>query len=208
MERRVVLLMDVDGVVADFVGGTFRLLRRMGGPDLTGIDHGWQILDSIHPMFHRQVIDGWCRQGFCLELPEYPGAADAVRRLAEVVDLVFVTSVEFKSLYWVYERASWLAERFDEFGLLVCGGMGEGNAKRRVKRKALVDGDVLVDDKVENVVEWAEAHPEGWAFLWARSYNDVDGLPCNVIRTNDWKRVEHTIVSLVSAINLEDEEVA
>jgi 5'(3')-deoxyribonucleotidase len=46
--------------------------------------------------------------------------------------------------------------------------------------KFIVYGDVLVDDKPANVMEWQEAYPNGLAVLWRMGHNAKHVWPVEV----------------------------
>lgn len=142
MKRRI--LLDVDGVLADFVGPVISWangLRRAGDPPYTrqgitefdllkawGIGHMWGELDRL-------VV----RPGFCDALDPVPGAREFLFDLQQVADVVIVTSPWKSSPTWCFERRNWLEKRLGYTGEVVF-----------TKRKDLVRGDVLIDDAAEH----------------------------------------------------------
>jgi 5'(3')-deoxyribonucleotidase len=138
------ILVDVDGVLADFVGPVITWangLRRAGEPPFTregitefdllkawGIAHMWGELD-------RHVI----KPGFCEAIEPYPGAREFLDRLKLVADVVIVTSPWKSSPTWCFERRVWLEKRLGYTGPLVF-----------TKEKHLIKGDMLIDDCAEH----------------------------------------------------------
>lgn len=138
------ILLDVDGVLADFIGPVVtwaNSLRRAGGPPHTreqitqfdmlkawGIAHMWGELD-------RHVV----KPGFCEALEPVPGAREFVAALSRTAEVVIVTSPWKTSPTWCFERRNWLEK---------C--MGWTGEVMFTKRKDLVRGDVLIDDAAEH----------------------------------------------------------
>jgi 5'(3')-deoxyribonucleotidase len=76
-----------------------------------------------------------------------------VRRLAEVHDVVFVTSPHMAIPEWTWARQRWLEKRFP------------GLAVIHTKHKNLIRGDAIIDDKFENVKTWIHsAASAGWTW--------------------------------------------
>ncbi len=187
MTRKRVLL-DVDGVSADFVQATLDSLVQLGGPRMHHDDvESWHIFDCIPPEYRDRISDEWRKPGWCANIPLYPGAQDGIELLRGITkaEVLFVTTAMEDAPFWMWEREQWLRKYFD------------ANHRTIVftAAKYAVDGEVFVDDKLPNVLEWAEHHPHGQAVLWASSTNQHDVFPSNIHRTCSWFEV----MRLVSA---------
>lgn len=171
---RPVILLDVDGVLANFVEANLRTLRSLGihreHDDVTT----WEMAEALGlDDTARAIMEfRWSLPGFCASLPPYDGAVAGVESLRGLGDVFAVTAPMFTP-HWQHERTEWLVEHF---------------AFRRkdvisTHAKWLVRGDVMVDDKPAHVEAWSAAWPQGQAFCWARPYNEAFiGL-----RTSDWR---------------------
>jgi 5'(3')-deoxyribonucleotidase len=176
------ILLDVDGVVANFVGRYLQVVK-----DVTGRDYGdedvveWNIATALGLSEQEQdrVHEVVATPGFCFELSVYPGAVAAVRRLAGRHSIVWVTTPSEHNPTWRQDRERWLAEHF--------GGLGRSLVQTNDKQ--LVDGDLLVDDRPENCAAWARAHPSGLAVLWSRPWN-VSATPAGISRAASWDELE------------------
>lgn len=176
--RRVIL--DVDGVSADFVTHTLHTLVALGGPQMHHDDiHTWDIFGSIPREWEDRMVAEWHRPGWCAGIPLYEGAREAVVALREVAEVVFVTTAMEDAPHWMWERSRWLKQHL--------------NAGARdiifAASKKHIGADVFVDDKVSNVVEWHHAHPTSVAILWDQPYNRQESLPAGVQRTRSWEQV-------------------
>ncbi|MGB1016084.1 MAG: 5' nucleotidase, NT5C type [Nannocystaceae bacterium] len=176
---RPTVLLDVDGVVADFTAQILRLThslfdRRFTPEDVTEWDYKSALGLSDKEWRLVSTIIG--SKDFAFELPVYPGAISGVQDLAKVADIYFVTSDWRTSPTWVYDRNRWLELRF---------GRELGKQVIHTSHKHLVRGDVFVDDKPSNVAAWASAWPSGIPVLWKRPYND--GV------SNSWEALRQTV---------------
>ena len=158
-----VLLLDVDGVLADFVGGTIRTLRSVGvdlsREDVTAMDifKGDKALEAAFK--HKLSTEG----GFCSRLEPLHGAAEFVERARDVYDVVIVTA-PYDVVGWCDERIAWIQAHL---------GLPRSSVVF-AHRKELVAGDALVEDSARNASKWAKAHPEGSAILVDQPWNRVD----------------------------------
>lgn len=153
---RKVVLLDVDGVVADLVSPTVQHLNDLIDPkaatftvdDVTE----WDIAKALATgefadYYHRfdemvqWILDSQC---FVACLPLYDGAIKCVERMAAVADVYFVTAGRPQSKYWHYERLLWAERHF--------GGLYKDVIF--AQHKHLVHGDFFLDDKASNIRGW------------------------------------------------------
>lgn len=171
------VLLDVDGVSADFVQHTLNTLVRLRGPRLSPENIlTWDIFSSLPPSCEDALLAEWHRAGWCATMPLYAGAREGIARLNTVARVVYVTTPMHDAPHWMWERDQWLRNHLNASGRDIIFAAA----------KHLVMGDVFVDDKVSNVLEWHQHHPEGVAILWERPYNRHEDIPQGVIRTNSW----------------------
>lgn len=159
------LLLDVDGVVADFIELYLGLANTTLNRTYTRADaeKGWRVDKSLgltrkeKDMVESKLSD----PGRALELQVLPGAVDAVRELSTLVDIYFVTSPWYSSPTWMHDRSNWLKEHFGSVGKQVI----------HTKHKHVCVGDYFVDDKIENVNKWAAHHEDKMSILWGQPWN-------------------------------------
>ena len=147
------VLLDCDGVLGDFASEVVTWANSVTGKaysleDFTSFD----LLEPIG-LTHLQAELDWYLFSInhCGNMPVYPGAVefvDAIRAAGH--EIVVVTSPYEAVPNWCSERTKWLKRHF-------------GISKHDVifaKRKELVVGDFLVDDKTQNC-EGFNAKSEG-----------------------------------------------
>jgi len=176
------ILLDVDGVLADYLAAVLPLVlavtgRRYAHADVVQWDFAKALglsddeTERVHALTREP--------GFCAGIPVLPGAPEGVRALRGHADVYFTTSPTH-GLHWYYERTEWLVRHFDASVEHVL----------HVKHKEVVAGDVIVDDKPEHVVEWYRHHPGGHAVLWDQLYNRGWHMPGgHLTRGTDWNHV-------------------
>lgn len=154
------LLLDVDGVIADFCGGVDLFAAQIGAPASEWLH--WKLEDNF-PEHKQAILEAVRAVGFAYRLPEVPLAVEAVRKLlaAGCVRVVFVTAPMSGSATWCSERVQWLEERFGPVEIVFAS------------KKDLIKGDLFVDDNPDNVRSWWDANPTAKAYLVRRPYNKV-----------------------------------
>lgn len=146
MTKQLLILIDVDGVLADFAGSFINLANELfhrGAPKLT-VDQvtdfdfakcGILTESQVHTLFAAIAADS----NFTRCLPVLPGAREALADLREIGRVVAVTSPLYAG-EWVNGRVDWLKGLgFKETAIVFC------------KDKSLVRGDLLIDDGEHNI---------------------------------------------------------
>jgi len=173
-------LLDIDGVVADFLASAFDILHKITGRRYVATDlHDWDIFETVPREHEDAFYDAWGEPGTCFSIPVIPGSHEGVQGLQERGDLYVVTSPMASVKTWTNERDRWLQKHF-------------GIPHKRVVHTAskfLVSGDVLIEDKPSNLIKWLEHHPEGIGILWSQPYNERVNLGSRVHRVRSWEDV-------------------
>jgi 5'-nucleotidase len=155
------ILIDMDGVLADFLSGFKQAWVDRGLPPYFDTNLEQWDLNHYVPVHHRELVDVLMQQqGFFRGLPVMPGAVDAMLGMLQAGHVLWVCSTPVaESAYCEGEKKAWLREHY-----------GETLARRTVftHDKTLVKGDILIDDKPKIV---GEHTPEWEHVLYAQSYN-------------------------------------
>lgn len=178
---RKTLLLDCDGVTADFALHTFNALPGLGVPPVTWehFTRAWDIIEAVGTQ-HQEAIEAyWAAQGWCESIPLYAGAQEGVAALQEVADVYFVTTQMTHAPYWMWERMQWLKKHFAVDDRHVVFTLS----------KHLVLGDMLIDDKPSNVASWCKSHPTKQGVLWDQPFNRSAEVPVGATRIGSWERV-------------------
>jgi len=174
---RPTVLLDCDGVLANFTRANLDYLRTLGVDRSEDEVTTWEIGEALglEPHQRAQMKARWSEPGFALDLPIYAGAQEGVRELfAAGADVVVVTSPMTSSRTWHGDRERWLREHFGIEPDHVIHAAGD--------RKALVRGDLLVEDRPETLEAWIRENPNGHGVLWHRAYNARAGVGRGIAR--------------------------
>lgn len=157
-----IILVDMDGVVADFEKGHRYMCRVEGLPEVA-LQEGrtqWDILAGIPDLkLQKQVLERWHRPGFFLNLPVIPGALEAVHVLNRRHQVFFCTAPLRNHATCASEKISWIQRNFPgmESNVIITGD------------KTLVHGDILIDDRPE--IHGVNSKPSWEHKLYAQPYN-------------------------------------
>ena len=176
--NRPTVVLDVDGVVADFVGHTLSILGDRA-PVRSSL-RIWGVTDQFSDEDAQLCHLRWRAPGWCRTMPVLPWSYNAVDRLSLRANVLWATAPLPNAPHWVAERTAWLVQHF----------AADPKSIFFVEDKSLVPGDIMVDDKPENVDKWATAHPNGTALLWDAPYNEgwAPSTP-NAHRVERWSQV-------------------
>lgn len=153
------VLLDCDGVLADFHTPCLEIINQIGGTEhtLDQLDQ-WDIFDAlkISSDVQKWVYQAMGDRGWAQKLKPYPGAVRAVEQIQTFADLYIVTS-PMRGETWTFDRDEWLYSHFriQRKQVIHCSA------------KELIAGDYLIDDRVENLVKWRACHPGGVALRWS-----------------------------------------
>ncbi|XP_059835066.1 5'(3')-deoxyribonucleotidase, mitochondrial-like isoform X2 [Hypanus sabinus] len=143
---RLRVLVDMDGVLADFEGGFLRKYK-VAYPEEPFIEladrRGFWVSNQygqLQPDLREKAISIWESKNFFIELDPLPGAVEAVKEMANMknTDVFICTSPIKKYDHCPFEKYAWvekhLGKEFLELTLLT-------------QDKTLISGSLLIDDK-------------------------------------------------------------
>ena len=170
------ILLDVDGVCADFTGMVRRIVASIGGTMPDPVTE-WDFIKALPRDVRYAVEDALEGDGPWMDMEPIPGALDAVKAFRNAGHrVVFVTSPWASCTDWAYIRTGWLRRN-----------MGAGMQDVVIaSAKELVRGDVFVDDKPENVLGWMKQNPRRAVMLWDAPYNQQQGVLEYARMTDGW----------------------
>lgn len=175
MNRKIILLIDMDGVVAQWYPGLVQKYQAKypGRPVVPPEEVTEFYVEGFYPEEHREDLLQIARtKGFYRELPLMEGAQEALKDIEEncldFIDPFICTAPEldFEDLMCHSEKVQYVQEHFGDFW-----------AKQTIitKDKTLVFGDYLIDDKPRvkgvRIPDWQQIH---YAQPYNRGYINPD----------------------------------
>ncbi|XP_035888742.1 5'(3')-deoxyribonucleotidase, mitochondrial isoform X1 [Phyllostomus discolor] len=156
--RALRVLVDLDGVLADFEGGFLRKFRaRFPDQPFIALEdrRGFWVseqYDRLHPGLSEKAISIWESENFFFDLEPLPGAVEAVKQMAnlENTDVFICTSPIKRYKYCPYEKYAWVEKH-----------LGPDFLEQVVltRDKTVVSADLLIDDRPDITGKWPGQGP-------------------------------------------------
>src|SRR5690242_18826790 len=91
------VLLDVDGVLCDFLNPALAVMNQLLGTNVKLEDmKSWHLFDAwdfeVPKKIQDACYDEWKKPGWCRKLPVYPDARAGVTKLQLIADVYIVTS--------------------------------------------------------------------------------------------------------------------
>jgi len=141
---RPLILLDCDGVLADFVGAVCRELELMQLPPKKPEDFTtWNLEETLGAEVFDRVSRAISARNWAKIIHPYEGSGNFVHQLRIIGHVVCVTA-PWDSPTWMESRYKWLSKCF-------------GFTRQDVfftSRKGLLRGDYLIEDSLANVNAW------------------------------------------------------
>mgnify|MGYP000913997723 CR=1 FL=1 len=177
------VLLDADQVLFDFVRPYLHAVEVVTGRHYEPQEFElWDVRASLKltSKEDRAVSALVKRKGFCYTLPVIPGAKEGVEKLRRVAEIHIVTSPWYGP-YWESERFASLKDHF---------GFGRKEVIQ-TSEKHIIDGDIIIDDKMTTLKRWLDRRPHKVAVLWDSLHNRLDHDP-RIQRHSDWDQLIET----------------
>jgi 5'(3')-deoxyribonucleotidase len=160
MTNKKILNLDMDGVVADWIGGVEQIIGyRMQDPKQHYPDQDWQKIIQSDRLFRN--------------LPKMPLADQFVnlaRQFRDELDynLVFLTAVpNYNDVPWAFwDKVLWVQERYPDIPV-------HFGPYSNDKQKQSKPGNILVDDRPDNCTQW---ETKGGTAVNVPVGNEIQGL--------------------------------
>ena len=198
-----VVAIDCDGVLADWMGYVIPVANILFNTNIKQSDlTGWDLYDIIDdPKAKTTLYDYLNQTNMILDMNPYEEALRGVSALKEFADIYVVTSPMMNYPNWILHRNKWLKTHF---GI-------DKNHVIHTSAKHLVQADVFIDDKPENVVNWSRYGNNVYsqAVLWKHDHVKFEPelnenfwqKDTEIIHTNDWNKILEVVKTASRVIN-------
>ncbi|KAM9462989.1 5'(3')-deoxyribonucleotidase, mitochondrial [Clarias gariepinus] len=165
---RLRILVDMDGVIADFEGGFLKKYRqRYPNHPYVSLDErrGFWVstqYGELREDLRDKAISIWESKNFFMELEPLPGSVEAVKEMAKMenTDVFICTSPIKHYAHCPYEKYAWVERH-----------LGTDFLERVIltRDKTIVSGDILIDDKPD--ILGVEPNPSWEHVLFTACHN-------------------------------------
>ncbi len=183
--REIVLLLDVDGPLGDFHSEARSLANELFGLNLTVDDFvTWDVTDILPTQEMKEEMNSAIASpGFASRIMPQPGAVEAVNKLKQICEVIYLTTPHPESITWMRERQEWLSRYFK----------ARHDDIIHAFKKQHVNGDIFVDDRPKNIYQWSAQRNSAHALLWDMAYNRTAK---NINRVHSWDQVIDLVETL------------
>jgi 5'-nucleotidase len=157
-----IILVDLDGVLADFETGFLNIWKKLY-PDRIAVPVEERTTFYLEDQYPKEYFDDIKKikgsSGFNRDLPVIPGAIEAIHEMSKNHDVFICTSPLTNYKNCIEGKYEWVERE-----------LGESFVKKLIvtKDKTLVKADVLIDDRPEVT---GSAKPEWELILFNATYN-------------------------------------
>lgn len=176
------ILLDVDGVICDFIGGALQEINRIMWPRGKAFGRAAvtkrDMVAALGIEEYRSEVDAiFRRPEFAYNLKSIDGSFDGVKQLTSTGHAIQIATAPMRNaLTWQRDRLEWLWDTFSIESRDVIFSPAD--------HKHRIPADIFVDDDPDTVRRWGEAHPEGLSVLFAQPHNAKERA--GLVWVKDW----------------------
>lgn len=187
MVKELRILCDVDGVIADWLGKVLETAQAICGRTLRHDEvTSWLRIENLSNRLgmtkeqRRSLYDALAAPGFCSSF-EILGDRLLHNLIHNGNEVLYVTIPWKSSKTWCHDRWRWLLRH---------GFTDDTDSIIQVPNKKYIWGDVMIDDKPENIHGWTKEWGGGIGLLWDQPWNQHD---TQLTRVRSWIEVHNIL---------------
>jgi 5'(3')-deoxyribonucleotidase len=139
----VIIYLDMDGVLVDLTNGWLPYLNEVSGKNIAPEDVDMWGIEKVFDIPFSKARKPLHRPGFWEDLPPYPKAVEFVETLDMMGHMVYIATTPFPSEVCAWGKKQWCENHLPFLA---------PNRLILIHDKFRLHGDMLVDDKPENLV--------------------------------------------------------
>lgn len=200
MSEKKTILCDVDGVVADLVGGFIQYIFEYNGIKLYKEDfifHEVSKNTAAEDKFKKYYFSSILMYGeynsicynffvdfmrsdyaYTTHVPVIPGAIDAFKKLKEKYNIIFVTAMMKSAKCNYRDKMEWIEKYFPDTQIITCPS-GE---KWRVK------GDFAIDDRFDLCKNY-QLHGTARPFVFKQNWSEIQDNDLSIEIVTGWPEI-------------------
>lgn len=185
-------LVDVDEVLTEFVSRVIPIIQAIcPGWALEQVpEDQWDIFSTLSFLQRDAIFAIMERPGFCYGFEPAEGAFAALQKLRGFGCEIFAVTAPNVIPNWCNERTLWLEKHMQIPRSHVA----------HTEAKYLLGGNFFLDDRPDNVAQWAAEHPQGVAMLWSTANNRRNRTgPGTQYRIEGWEAVIAKVLEVKEA---------
>lgn len=184
MNKKLKILVDVDGVVCDLVGEVLkRLNNRLGSSFTPEHINKWDFFDKDSGVFKeselQHIREIFAEEGLTNESPLIKGCKETLEKIAADHEIVWLTAPWEDSKTWCYDRTKWIKREL-------------GHISKKIIftwNKEEIVGDLLIDDNPDFIKRWEDNlyNCNGRGLLFKQPWNIQIGIDNSFVFLDDWE---------------------
>lgn len=161
-------LIDVDGVAADIVKASLKLIGQENNPEyIYQYCQTWNIWDNFDGWEQDTILHCVHQPYFWENMPLIPNVKKGIKFLKQQgYKITWVTAPTWECYGWCDARVEWLWKHFGQEHNIILS-----------HEKKDISGDIFIDDKQEYYLNWINNWPNKKAFLFNAPYNNNITIP-------------------------------
>jgi 5'-nucleotidase len=187
------VMIDLDGVLADFNNAVINHFKELGYERSDLFLRTYDIskwYDADNEEVRQEFVELMGTKGFWLSLRLMPGAVDALKEIKKLGHEIYIlTTPWWSSPVSLTEKWGWIKRKLGRV-------INPCEQVLYATNKSIIDGDILIDDKLKHIQDWLKLRPFAIVFDWP--YNRDSESGSKAYRASNWGEVVEIVSKLTA----------